>query len=123
MLKAFVSEANYQDGTVASWLIRFLVMLFPALALIWADKAYRGRFIDEAEKFDVDIDIVSADAGQRGFQVQPRRWVVERTFAWLGNYRRLSKDYEQWVHSSDAVIYAAMTHLMVRRLARLKESN
>jgi len=50
----------------------------------------------------------------------PRRWVVERTFAWLGNYRRLSKDYEYWVYSSDAMIYTAMIHIMVRRLARKK---
>lgn len=93
------------------------------LALIWADKAYRGCFVDEAEKFDVEIEIVSADSDQQGFQVQPRRWVVERTFAWLSNYRRLSKDYEQWVQSSDAVVYAAMTHVMLRRLARLRASN
>ena len=122
-MKAFVTEANYQDGTVASWLLSFLMALFPSLVLIWADKAYRGRFVDEAEKLDVEIEIVSADPDQRGFQVQPRRWVVERTFAWLGNYRRLSKDYEQWVRSSDAVVYAAMTHLMLRRLARLRASN
>ena len=123
MLKAFVTEANYQDGTVASWLLRFLAALFPTLALIWADKAYRGQFVDEADELDIEIDIVSADPGQRGFQVQPRRWVVERTFAWLSNYRRLSKDYEQWVHSSDSMVYAAMTHLMIRRLARLRASN
>ena len=60
------------------------------------------------------------DPGQKGFQVQPRRWVVERTFAWLSNYRRLSKDFEQWMQTSDAAIYAAMSHLMVRRLARLR---
>ncbi|MCD6291412.1 MAG: transposase, partial [Anaerolineae bacterium] len=50
--------------------------------------------------------------------VLPRRWVVERTFAWLGKYRRLSKDYEYLTETSEAMIYAAMTHLMVRRLAR-----
>ena len=122
-MKAFVTEANYQDGIVASWLLRFVIALCPMLALIWADKAYRGSFVDEAEKFDVEIEIVSADSDQQGFQVQPRRWVVERTFAWLSNYRRLSKDYEQWVQSSDAVVYAAMTHVMLRRLARLRASN
>lgn len=54
----------------------------------------------------------------RGFQVLPRRWVVERTFAWLGRYRRLSKDYEQLAATEESWIFAAMTQLMTRRLAQ-----
>ncbi len=76
--------------------------------------------MDEAEAHGIDIEIVVPDPAQKSFQVQPRRWVVERTFAWLSNYRRLSKDFEQWMQTSDAAIYAAISHLMVRRLARLK---
>ena len=53
-----------------------------------------------------------------GFVVLPKRWIVERTFAWLGRYRRLSKDYEALPETSEALIYVAMIHLMVRRLAR-----
>ena len=53
-----------------------------------------------------------------GFVVLPRRWVVERTFAWLGRYRRLSKDYEQLPETSEAMIYAAMVRIMLRRSAR-----
>ena len=120
VLKAFVTEAHYQDGTVASWLVEWLAQHFPRLAKIWADRAYRGRFVDEAETHGIDVEIVVPDPGQKGFQVQPRRWVVERTFAWLSNYRRLSKDFEEWMQTSDAAIYAAMSHLMVRRLARLR---
>lgn len=123
LLKVFVTEANYQEGTVASWLITFLATLCPRLAYIWADRAYRGRFEEVAHQAGLDVEIVTPEPGQKGFQVQPRRWVVERTFAWLSNYRRLSKDYEQWVETSDATIYAAMTHLMVRRLARLKAAH
>jgi putative transposase len=118
-----VTEANYQEGTVASWLIALLANLFPRLAHVWADRAYRGRFVDAAQAAGLTVEIVVPQPGQRGFEVQPRRWVVERTFAWLSNYRRLSKDYEQWVETSDATLYAAMTHLMVRRLARLKAAN
>jgi putative transposase len=57
-----------------------------------------------------------------GFEVLPRSWVVERTLAWLGRYRRLSKDYEYLTDTSEAMIYAAMTHLMLRRITRNNSS-
>lgn len=120
VLKAFVTEANYHDGTVASWLLPGVARACPRLAKIWADKGYHGTFVASAETLDIDVEIVCREPDQIGFKVQARRWVVERTFAWLSNYRRLSKDYEQWVYTSDANIYAAMTHLMLRRLARLR---
>lgn len=104
VLKAFVTEANYQDGTVASWLVDWLVQHCPRLATIWADRAYRGRFEEEAAAQGIDVEIVVPEPGQKGFQVQPRRWVVEPTFAWLSHYRRLSKDFEQWMQTSDAAI-------------------
>ena len=65
----------------------------------------------------VVLTLVHKTPGQRGFQVLPLRWIVERTFGWLGRYRRLSKDYEQNPESSEAWIYCAMVHLMIRRLA------
>ena len=120
MLKAFVTEANYHDGTVASWLIAVVVALCPRLAHIWADQGYRGTFVQDAQRAGLTVEIVTPEADQDGFAVQPRRWVMERTFAWLCNYRRFCRDYEEWVSTSDATIYAAMTHLMLRRLARLK---
>jgi len=61
--------------------------------------------------------VVERDRDKKGFQKLPRRWVVERTFAWLNNARRLSKDYEFHLQSSEAMIYAAMIRLMLRRLA------
>ena len=120
VLKAFVTEANYQDGTVARWLIDWLAQQYPRLKKLWADAAYRGQFVERAAYHGIDVEIILRSEDQQGFEVQPRRWVVERTFAWLGNYRRLSKDYEYWLQSSDATIYAAMVHLMARRLARLR---
>ena len=63
------------------------------------------------------FEVVKRSDDTQGFTVLPRRWVVERTFAWLGRYRRLSKDYEQLPESSEAMIYAAMRRLMLRRLA------
>lgn len=120
LLKAFVSEAQCADGTVGVWLLAGLRDRFPRLTKLWADGTYRGPFVDQAAALNIDVEITTRLSEQLGFQVIPRRWVSERTFAWLGHYRRLSKDYEYWVYTSDAMIYAVMVHLMVRRLARLR---
>ena len=121
LLKPFVGEANYYDGTVGTWLLPELKRRFPRLKKIWADGTYAGEFVDQAQNsYDIEVEITTRLSDQPGFQVIPRRWVVERTFAWFNNYRRLSKDYEYWVYTSDAMLYAASIHLMTRRLARLK---
>lgn len=120
LLKAFVSEADCADGTVGVWLLPGLRERFPRLKKLWADGTYHGTFVERAADYGIEVEITTRLSDQPGFQVIPRRWVSERTFAWLGNYRRLSKDYEYWVYTSDAMIYAAMVHLMVRRLARLQ---
>jgi len=67
----------------------------------------------------VRLEIVKRPKGVKGFPRLPWRWIVERTFGWLGRYRRLSKDYEYLTQTSEAMIRVAMIHLMVRRLARL----
>ena len=82
-----------------------------------------GTFVEQACALAIDVEITTRLSDLPGFQVIPRRWVSERTFAWLGNYRRLSKDYEYWVYTSDATIYAVMVHIMVRRLARLQTAD
>ena len=123
ILKAFVSEANCHDGKVGSWLLAGLKSNFPRLKKLWADGTYAGTFVEEAARLGIDVEITTRLSDCPGFQLLPRRWVSERTFAWLGNYRRLSKDYEYWVYTSDVMIYAAMVHLMLRRLARLREAH
>jgi putative transposase len=119
VLKAFVTEANYHDGTIGTWLLPGLQKRFPRLSKLWADGTYAGEFVERAADLGIEVEITTRLSDQPGFQVIPWRWVIERTLAWLGNYRRLSKDYEYWVYTSDAMIYAAMVHLMARRLARL----
>ena len=119
VLTAFVTEAHYYDGTVGAWLLPGLQKRFPRLSKLWADGTYTGEFVERAADQGIEVEITTRLSDQPGFQVIPWRWVVERTLAWLGNYRRLSKDYEYWVYTSDAMIYAAMVHLMARRLARL----
>ena len=91
------------------------------LRKVWVDEGYQGNQVAQAirQHLKVTLQIVPKPVGQRGFVLLPRRWVVERTFAWLGRYRRLSKDYEYWTETSQAMIYLAMSHVMLRRLARL----
>jgi putative transposase len=120
VLKAFVTEANWHDGTVGCWLLPGLRKAFPRLKKLWADGTYQGAFVEEATAHGLEVEITTHLSNVPGFQIIPRRWVSERTFAWLGNYRRLSKDYEYRVDTSDATIYAVMVHIMVRRLARLQ---
>jgi putative transposase len=85
---------------------------------LWADGGYTGDWLDHRpDDFPIAIEIVGREPGQRGFKIVPFRWVVERTFAWLYQYRRLSKDYEYLLTTADAMIYAAMVRLMLRRLA------
>jgi len=63
------------------------------------------------------LEIVKRSDGQKGFKILPRRWVVERTFGWLTNYRRLARNYECWTETSEAIVKMAMIHIMIRRIA------
>jgi len=119
ILKVIVSEANVGERDGAAWLLLAIVGLFARLKLIWVDGGYAGvDFAAWVKRWiGVRLEVVERDPGVKGFQKLPRRWVVERTFSWLNNARRLSKDYEFHLQSSEAMIYAAMIRIMVRRLA------
>lgn len=88
----------------------------PRLAKVWADSAYRAEALAEWIKKNARwvLDVVLKRPGQTTFEVQKWRWIVERTFGWFGRYRRLSKDYEHNLKSSEAWIYIAMIHRMSR---------
>ena len=111
--------AGIQDCHGAKLVLMRLLGRFPRLWLFWADGAYaKGGLSDWIARFaGWALQIVPKLEGQKGFVVLPRRWVVERTFAWLCTFRRLSKDFEERQESSEAWIRIAMIHIMVRRLA------
>lgn len=120
VLKVLVFEADLQDRTVAPWLFLLAKLLFTRLRLVWADGSYSGQLVEWVQRMcGWTLEIVKRSDDQIGFQVVPRRWVVERTFGWLNRWRRLSKDYEVLPQTSQALIYAAMSLIMTRRLARL----
>lgn len=119
LLVILVTGAQVQDRDGAKLAASKLKGKFPRLLLFWADGAYAGELIDWFKAFaNWVLEIVKKPDGQKGFQVLPRRWVVERTFGWFGFYRRLSKDYEYLTAHSESMIRLAMIHLMVRRLAK-----
>ena len=91
--------------------------LYHRLKKVWADGGYSGDdFANAARQLGREIEVVKRSDDAKGFEVLSKRWIVERTFAWLGRYRRLSKDYESRVASSVAMIQIAMTNLMLHRL-------
>ena len=119
VLMVVVHTADIQDRDGAKLVLEKAKSLFPRLRLIWADGGYSGRLIDWLmTTCNWVLEIVKRDPDVKGFQVLPRRWVVERTFGWLTHYRRLSKDYEVLTETSEAMVYAATTRVMLRRLGR-----
>jgi putative transposase len=119
LLRAVVHPASVQDRDGAKFVLAELAApgAFPRLRHLWADAGYAAAAVERAARYaGLTVEVVHRPPGLRGFAVQPRRWVVERTFGWLGRYRGLSKDYEALPTSEEAWIYLAMTHLMLRRL-------
>lgn len=118
IIGVLVHEANIQDRDGAKLLLTRLAGKPSRLKLIWADGGYAGKLIQWVkERYNRTLEIVKRSDDTTGFKVLPRRWVVERTFAWLYRYRRLSKDYELLTCTSEAFILIAMINNMARRLA------
>ena len=122
LLAVIVTSANIQDRDGAKLVLRELYRRFKdsmRLELVWADGGYQGELISWVKLMTGwTLEIVKKLADQVGFQILPRRWVVERTFAWLGRQRRLSKDYERLPKTSEAFVYIAMISLMLKQLAK-----
>ena len=108
--------ADVQDRDGGGALLQVSRSLFPFIRLVWADGGYNHERVTAATS--IRVEIVSKIEGQSGFVVLPRRWVVERFFAWINRNRRLAKDVEATIKSAAAFLYAAAAMLMVRRLAR-----
>jgi putative transposase len=119
ILLVTVTSAAVQDRAAAAPLLSLARYYFPSLVKIWADGGYSGELVRWVQIWcHWTLEIIKRRDRAPGFQVVPKRWIVERTFGWLGRARRLSKEYEYYTRSSETMILLAMTHLMVRRLAR-----
>jgi len=119
VLAVVVHAGNIQDRDGAKQVLEKYQPHAVRLKRVWADAGYKGE-LEQWTKTTCDWELEIVYRTEPGFHVLPRRWVVERTFAWLGRYRRLSKDYEYLTDVSETIIDVAMIHLMVRRLERHK---
>ena len=121
LLAVVVTAANIADQQGLPQLLRRLQFRrgwFDRLRLLWGDRAYGGHLLFEwvLEQFDCMLEVLERPRG-RGFRVVPRRWVVERTLAWISRCRRLSQDDEKLPRTSETFIYLAMIELMLKRVA------
>mgnify|MGYP002625044045 CR=1 FL=1 len=115
VLGCVVHAADVQDRDGVKWVLAQATFDFARLQILRADAGYAGRLVRWTHELcHWSLEIIRRTS--RGFVVLPKRWVIERTFAWLGKYRRLSKDYEVLEASSEAFVYTAMIHIMLRRL-------
>jgi putative transposase len=119
LLVVVVTAASFPEANSAPLLGPKLQAKSSRLKKIWADGGYKEQFIDWfLKKSKVIVEIVKRREGAVGFEVQPKRWVVERTFAWLYFFRRLSKDYEYYTTTSESMVYLASIRIMLKRLTR-----
>lgn len=118
VLAVVVHGAGWQDQHGAEWVMDQLAQQFRRLKVVFGDSAYGRSGLPDwvKETFGWVLQTVLRPVAAKGFVVLPKRWIVERTFAWLARYRRHSKDYEKTTDSSEAVTYLAMISLMSRRL-------
>ncbi len=118
ILQVEVHAANIHDTKSGILPLRGAYEKFPSIVAVCADAGYRGTFERDAmAEFGLEVDIVERNS-DKNWQILPKRWVVERTFAWLGNYRRLSKDYEYLSCSEVAFIQIAHLHTLLKRLSK-----
>jgi putative transposase len=120
LLAVYVTPADLHDGKGARCLLAGLAPLLPRLKKIWADAAYRGQELAAwcQAQGGWDLEVVERAPGTRGFSLLPRRWVVERTLSWISRNRRLSKEYERKVQTSETLIQVAMVRLLLARVGR-----
>ena len=113
-----VTPASVQDGEGAKQVLAQFQRQVKRPKVIWVDAAYRSVVQWAREAWGWVVQVIVAAKGQKGFAVQPKRWIVERTFGWWNRWRRLAKDYERTTESSQAFIQIGMIHLMTKRLTR-----
>jgi putative transposase len=124
ILAVVIHAANIQDRDGVRTVLEDPIKAgLPRLRKIWADGSYSGKKLKHwvgalRTENPVELEIVPRKKGQQGFEVLPWRWIVERTFGWLGRHRRMSKEYDALPETTESFLYIAMTKLMLERLTK-----
>lgn len=124
VLGCYVTAANVTDVKAAPGVLVWVLQMYQRIVKVLADKGYRGDLAELIKHFfgeegrQVEIDISQRREEVKGFQVERKRWIVERTWTWLENARILNRDYERLPENHEGMIYVVMIRLMLRRLAK-----
>jgi putative transposase len=118
LLAVLVEAANRGDRAGARWVLTWVSKRWPELRKLWADQGYSGDALAAwlRDQYGIELEVVEKPADQVGFAVLPRRWVVERSIAWINRSRRLSKEYEQRAEASESWCYISSIHLLLKQL-------
>ena len=118
LLAVLVEAADRGDREGARWVLTWVSKRWPELRKLWADQGYSGDELKQwlGEHYGIDLEVVERLADQVGFAVLPKRWIVERSIAWVNRSRRLSKEYEQRAECTESWCYLSSIHLLLQRL-------
>lgn len=123
VLSVLVHRADIQDRDGSKMVVEQIKRHLRCLKVVFADGGYAGQLVTwSKETVGWTLEIVKRSDQAKGFELLPKRWIVERTFGWLNLYRRHSRDYEDLTENSEAMIYITMIRIMTRRLARQRRA-
>jgi len=123
VLSVLVHRADIQDRDGSKMVVEQIKRHLRCLKVVFADNGYAGQLVTwSKETVGWTLEIVKRSDQAKGFELLPKRWIVERTFGWLNLYRRHSRDYEDLTENSEAMIYITMIRIMTRRLARQRRA-
>jgi putative transposase len=118
LLAAWITTADVQDRHAAAAVLPLAKLKFPTLQKVWADGGYEGPQVEDiAKEVGLKVEVIKRSGNTKGFVVQAKRWIVERTHGWLNRFRRLSKDYERREDTAIAFIRIGIIYIILRRLA------
>jgi putative transposase len=119
VLRVLVHAADISDSEGGIWLLNEYAEVLTSLEIVRVDQGYKQMFVDWVSQYlSCTVEVLEKTADQVGFAVLPKRWVVERTFAWLGRNRQLSKEYDRRPESTEGWIYLASIDILLKRLSQ-----